>query len=199
MDPFIFGVVTVLGASVAAAIRASRKRRAQRVAAPRELGSGAASTHGGASVTVPASSQARVGDVLSYLGDEYWLSGELALVREGSVALRLFSAPEKGRERWVALPRDGRSLWVLFVDPALASVGWPGVEVPVEKKMFRRGEQARVAIVPSGEAPKSWEGVGRYATFRALDGVAVVVESAALERLALVGREIPWQLVEKVG
>lgn len=198
MEPFIIGVVSVVGASVIAAIRARRRRRQSAAAKALPAGGAKALTTEGGKV-IPASTQARVGDVLSHLGDEFWLSGELALVREGAVVMRLFSAPERGKERWVALPRDGKSLWILFVDSDLQGVGWPGVEVPIGGKMFRRDEQSRAAVMPSGEVSNSWEGVGRYATFKSLDAVAVVLESASVQRLALVGREVPWQLVEKVG
>ena len=43
------------------------------------------------------------------------------------------------------------------------------------------------------------EGMGRFALFRGHDSTAVVLEGPQKERLALVGREIPWQLVEKMG
>ena len=45
-----------------------------------------------------------------------WLAGELSLQREGSAALRLFQAPDKGKTRWVAVPRQGDSYYVLEAD-----------------------------------------------------------------------------------
>jgi hypothetical protein len=56
-----------------------------------------------------------------------------------------------------------------------------------------------VAIMPQGEVSATWEGMGRFATFRAMDGVAVVLEGPGKDRLALVGKEIPRQLVQKMG
>lgn len=190
MDPFIFGMVVLVGASAAAAMRLRRARRAEesvplgRKALPAPAGGGEA---------------VQVGDVLTYLGDEYWLAGEIALLREGAPSLRLFTAPERGRERWVALPRDGRSLWVLYADADLQAVGWPGVEVPAGGRVLKRAEHGTAALVPVGEVARAWEGMGRFAVFRGHDAVAVVVEGPHKERLALVGREIPWQLVQKMG
>src|SRR6266545_5096592 len=160
MDPFVFALVVVMGGAVAAAARFRRGARhvedAERVAAGR--------------ITAPmAESAVRVGDVLTCLDDEYWLSGELAVVREGTAAMRLFSAPEPGRERWVALPRDGRSVWVLYVDSELGSVGWPGVEAPATGRVLRRFEHGNAALVPSGDVANGWEGMGRFALFRTHD------------------------------
>lgn len=194
MDPLTIGILLALGASGVGAAVGWRRRNREGAArrAQRATSSAMASVAG-------EGEWARVGDVLTYLGEEYWLAGELVLIREGVNALKLFSAPERGRERWVALPRDGRSLWVLYTDDALAALGWPGVEVPVGGSVLRRIESGNAAIVPTGEVNRTWEGMGRFATFRGVDTVAVVVESVAKERLALVGREIPRQLVQKMG
>lgn len=192
MDPFTIGILCAVGASgAAAAMRWGRGRRAGAAArrTPPKLESGAAQS----------GDEVHVGDVLTYLGDEFWLAGELALVREGSSAIRLFTAPERGKERWVALPRDGRSLWVLFVDTDLAAIGWPGVEIPTGGRVLRRAEFGNAAIVPGGEGLGTWEGMGRFALFRSHDAVAVVIEGPSKDRLALVGREIPRQLVQKMG
>jgi hypothetical protein len=201
MDPFVLGIAAVVGAS--AAIAARLRRRAQAKKARLEAGSTpkklAATKVSGTEDEPSPIEGVRVNDVLTYLGDEYWLSGELSLVRDGSAAMRLFSAPERGRERWVALPRDGRSIWVLYVDPDLASIGWPGVEVPSGERTLRRFEYGNAALVPLGEMASAWEGMGRFALFRALDAVAVVVEGPSKDRLALLGREIPRQLVQKMG
>jgi hypothetical protein len=194
MDPFVFALVVVMGGAAAVA---SRLRRASP--------GGDASRRAPASTSVGDSGSAgdgsvRVGVVLTYLDDEYWLAGELAVVREGAPAVRLFSAPDRGREQWVALPRDGRSLWVLYVDPELGAMGWPGIEVPTGGgRVLRRFEHGDAALVPSGEVTAEWEGLGRFALYRGHDTVAVVVEGPAKDRLALVGREIPWQLVQKLG
>jgi hypothetical protein len=141
----------------------------------------------------------KVGDVLLYLGDEFWLAGGLSLVREGSPALRVFTAPERGQNRFLAVPRDARTVWVLHSDDELASIGWPGVEVPTGGRMMRRAEYGNAAVTHEGEGFTGWEGLGRYAVFRAHDGVALVVEGPSNQRLALVGREIPRQLIEKMG
>jgi hypothetical protein len=141
----------------------------------------------------------KVGDVLLYLGDEFWLAGGLSLVREGSPALRVFSAPERGQNRFLAIPRDARAVWVLQADEELDSLGWPGVEVPTGGRMMRRAEYGNAAVTHEGEGFTGWEGLGRYAVFRAHDGIALVVEGPAKQRLALVGREIPRQLIEKMG
>jgi hypothetical protein len=134
------------------------------------------------------------------MGESYWLAGELTLKREGSVALRLFSAPEKGTDRWIALTRDGQSVWVLEVSRALEAMGFPGVELPLGQRVLRRSEHGNVAIEPSGEGTLGWEGLGRFAMFRGHDRVAVFVERMDRSRtLALEGREIPRQLVEKLG
>jgi hypothetical protein len=191
MDPFIVGMVVLAGASAAAALRLRGRRAREAAPSPRALPAATETAQGDGAV--------RVGEVLTYLSDEYWLAGELALVREGQTAMRLFSAPERGRERWVALPRDGRALWVLYVDPALAALGWPGVEVPAAGRTLKRIEHGSVALVPAGEGTAEWEGMGRFALFRAHDAVAVVVHGPHGEQLALVGREIPWQLVQKMG
>jgi hypothetical protein len=203
MDPITLGILFAVGASGAAAAMGLRRRARDASGRPTAGARGAA---GGPKGREPATTSggggvegSRVGDVLLYLGDEYWLAGELALVREGTQALRLFSAPERGRERWVALPRDGRSVWVLFVDQDLRSIGWPGVEVPSGERTLRRFEHGNVAIVPSGEVPSGWEGLGRFAVFRAMDAVALVVEGPHKDRLALVGREIPRELIQKLG
>jgi hypothetical protein len=192
MDPFVFGVIILVGGPAVAAtarwIRGRREPEAPR--APRIP-----------ATTGPGSRDAiRVGDVLTYLGETYWLAGELTLKREGSVVLRLFTAPEKGMERWLALPRDGQSVWVLEVSPQLAAMGMPGVEVPLGGRTLRRSEHGSVAIAPSGEGTLGWEGVGRFAMFRAHDRVAVFVEGADRARtLALEGKELPRQLVQKMG
>ncbi|MEI8258019.1 MAG: hypothetical protein WCJ30_20270 [Deltaproteobacteria bacterium] len=143
--------------------------------------------------------EVKVGDVLLYLGDEFWLAGALSIVREGATTLRIFSAPERGPDRFLAIPRDGRSVWVLYVDEDLRSIGWPGVEVPSGGRTLRRVEYGNAAFTQEGEGLTSWEGTGRFAVFRAHDGIAVVVEGPGAQRLALVGREIPRQLVEKMG
>jgi hypothetical protein len=197
MDPFVLGLVAVMGASaaMAARIRRLRRREGEADGHPRPQG-------GPAPPRTPVASDpdaVRVGDVLTYLSEEFWLAGELTLWREGVPALRLFSAPTRGADRWVALPRDGRSIWVLQTNGDLAAIGWPGVEVPTGGRLMRRFEYGPAAIAPTGEVATTWEGVGRFALFRGHDGVALVLEGPARERLALVGREIPRQLVEKMG
>jgi hypothetical protein len=191
MDPLIFGVIVLVGAPAAAAtVRWMRARRA--MDEPKQLAAGR---------TTPVSREGvHVGDVLTHMGESYWLAGELTLKREGSVALRLFSAPEKGTDRWIALTRDGQSVWVLEVSRALEAMGFPGVELPLGQRVLRRSEHGNVAIEPSGEGTLGWEGLGRFAMFRGHDRVAVFVERMDRSRtLALEGREIPRQLVEKLG
>ncbi|MDB4931157.1 MAG: hypothetical protein JWM10_3641, partial [Myxococcaceae bacterium] len=140
----------------------------------------------------------RVDEVLLFLGEEYWLSGELALVREGTPALTLFVAPERAQDRWLGAPRQGDVLYALQADAALAALGWPGVEVPSAGGTMRRVEEGACTIVPSGEVPAGWSGAGRYAVFRAMETVAVVVEQGS-NRLALKGKTVPRSLVERMG
>jgi hypothetical protein len=191
MDPFTLGVIVLVGApAVAATARWIRGRREPDAPRPALPGPKAA----------PSRDGVRVGDVLTHMGDSFWLSGELSLKREGSVALRLFIAPEKGLDRWIALTRDGQSVWVLEVSKTLAAMGFPGVEVPLGGRTLRRTEFGNIAIEPSGEGTLGWEGLGRFAVFRSHDKIAVFVEGADRRRvLALEGREIPRELVQKLG
>lgn len=188
MDPLVLGMLVLAGASTAVAMRIRWARRSGKQQPTAPQGSDGIRAE-----------NVRVGDVLTYLGEEFWLAGEVTLMREGVTVLRLFAAPERGRERWVALPKDGRSLWVLYVEPELSAVGWPGTEVPVGGRMLRRFEHGSVLLVPRGEGTSQWEGRGRFALLRAHDCVAAVIENSHKERLALMGREIPWQLVQKMG
>lgn len=140
----------------------------------------------------------RVGDVLLHLSDEYWLAGELSLLREGSTVVRLFSAPERGSSRWLAVPRAGDSVYVLHADATLAALGWPGMEVPLRGATLRPLEQGNCAIAVQGEVEARWEGLGRYGVFRALETVALVLEQGG-QRLALSGKAVPRRLLEKLG
>lgn len=139
-----------------------------------------------------------VGDVLTHLGDEFWLAGELTLVREGDAALRLYSAPERGLPRFVAVPRTGDVIFVLRADAELHAMGWPGMEVPLKGAMLRPLEQGQCRIECAGELDDDWSGVGRYGLFRAMENVAVVIEQNG-RRLALSGKAVPRRLVEKLG
>jgi hypothetical protein len=193
MEPILLGVIALVGApAVAATARWIRGRqRAAPEPSPQRLP---------ASATTIARDGIRVGDVLTHLGDSYWLSGELSLKREGSGVLRLFVAPEKGRDRWLALPRDGQSVWILETSRDLAAMGFPGVELPVGGRVLRRTEHGNVAIEPLGESTLGWEGLGRFALFRGHDRVAVFLEGPDRRLvLGLEGREIPRQLVQKLG
>jgi hypothetical protein len=58
-------------------------------------------------------------------------------------------------------------------------------------------EQGACAVAPSGEVEAGWEGVGRYALYRAMETVAVFVEMGP-KRLALRGKSVPRRLVEKL-
>lgn len=195
MDPITLILVGVCASGAAAALGFRAKRRDSKLPSasppPRAKGSRASDAR--------RADEVKVGDVLLYLGDEFWLSGGLSLVREGSTALRVFSAPERGKDRYLAIPADGRTVWVLYLDDALGSIGWPGVEVPSGGRMMRRGEYGNAAVTHEGEGFGGWEGLGRFAVFRAHDGIAVVVEGPAKQRLALTGREIPRQLIERMG
>ncbi len=194
MDPITIGMLVAMGAGGAAAVARWRRRREARSeqaqpprAPPRK------------ETRAPASAgEYKVGDVLLNMSDEYWLAGELALMREGSAAMRLCSAPERGKDRWLAFPREGDSLFVLRADEKLAAMGWPGVEIPFQGLVLRPVEQGVCAITPSGEVERRWEGVGRYAVFRAMETVAVVIEQGA-QRLALTGKTVPRRLFEKLG
>ena len=46
--------------------------------------------------------------------------------------------------------------------------------------------------------PEGWSGAGRYAVFRAMETVAVVVEQGS-NRLALKGKTVPRRMVERMG
>lgn len=186
MDPITVGLLVAVGAGGAAAVARWWKKKTQVATerAPRQESR--------------KDSDVRVGDVLMHLGEEYWLSGELSLIREGTPAMRLFPAPEKGRERWVAVPRGEDSVFVMREEHTLAAMGWPGVEMPLEGLVLRAVEQGACAVSPSGEVPATWEGVGRYAVLRAAETVAVVVEQGT-QRLALVGKVVPRRLVERLG
>jgi hypothetical protein len=197
MDPISISLLVAMGAGGAAAFVRWRNRRAEGAREP-DPGAQKPSPPRKTEKSTSGNGDLRVGDVLLYMADEYWLAGELALIREGSTALRLFSAPEKGRERWLAVPREGESVFVLHVDPTLANLGWPGTEIPLKGLVLRPVERGQCAIAPSGEVEQRWEGVGRYAVFRAMETVALVVEQGA-QRLALTGRTIPRRLMEKLG
>jgi hypothetical protein len=190
MDPITLGLLMAMGAGGAAAVTRWRKRRK---GTPTE-------TAPTATTREPRvmAGEHRVGDVLLYMGEEYWLAGELALVREGSPALRLYSAPERGRDRWLAVPREGESLYVLRVDDHIAGLGWPGMEVPYKGLTLRPVEQGACAIVPSGEVEQRWEGLGRYAVFRSGETMAVVLEQGK-QRLSLAGKSFPRRIFEKLG
>lgn len=193
MDPISIGLLVAMGAGAAAA--AARWRRARdRRPPPRDEDP----PPRGRRQNSPAAGEHRVGDVLLYMGDEYWLAGELCLTRDGSAALRLYAAPERGKDRWLAFPREGDSAFVLRADDALEAMGWPGTEIPRQGVVLRPVEQGSCVIAPSGEVEQRWEGVGRYAVFRAMEHVAVVVEQSG-QRLALTGKAIPRRLLEKLG
>jgi hypothetical protein len=190
MDPLTIGVLVAIGAGGAAALARWRKgRRADRGTPPPGTPAPSTGEDRGAY---------RIGDVLSHLGEEYWLAGELSLIREGSPVLRLFPAPERGQDRWVVLAPATGSLYVLRVDARLAALGWPGVEVPLGGRVLRSVERGSCAITSAGEVPPGWDGLGRYAVFSHMEDVAVVVELGA-SRLALAGKNIPLRLVEKIG
>ncbi len=193
MDPITIGLLVAMGAGGAAAVaRWRRRREAQGERPENERGHRREARASGAG-------EFRVNDVLLYMGEEYWLSGELALMREGSAAMRVYAAPERGKgERWLAFPREGESLFVLRTDEKLAAMGWPGVELPFQGMVLRPVEQGACAIAPSGEVERRWEGVGRYAVFRAMETVAVVIEQGA-QRVALTGKAVPRRLFEKLG
>jgi hypothetical protein len=112
--------------------------------------------------------------------------------------VRLFSAPERGSVRWLAVPRTGESVYVLHTDKDLLALGWPGVELPLRGTTLRPLEQGPCAIGVQGEVEARWEGLGRYGVFRALETVAVVLEQGG-QRLALSGKAVPRRLLEKLG
>lgn len=195
MDPIIFGTIVLVGAPAAAAVGRWLRRKQNAPAKPAAVAPRL--------LADPRDAQSlRVGDVVTYLEQSYWLSGELSLKREGVQILRLFLAPEKGGDHWLALLRDGQNVWILEDDRELAAGGLPGVEFPLGGRMLRRSEFGNVAIAPSGECAKEWEGMGRFAMFRSHDTVAIYLESTVhgmRGRLALRGREVPRQLLQKMG
>lgn len=193
MDPITLGLLMAIGAGGAAA--AVRWRKQQR-GAKRPARAVTSSKPEARRESDP--SALKVGDVLLWMGDEFWLAGELRMVREGAPVLRVFTAPEKGRDRWIALTRQGDQVYILDRDTDLEGMGWPGVEVPSQGLTLRPVEQASCAITAQGEVDAGWEGVGRYAVFRAMETVAVFVEQGN-QRVALRGKTVPRRLVEKLG
>lgn len=196
LDPISLGLLMAIGAGGAAAVARWRRKRERPSAVPAKA-TEAASQRTGPQVSREAGAY-RVGEVLLFMGEEYWLAGELALVREGTPALTLFVAPERAQDRWLAAPRQGDVLYALVTDAPLADLGWPGVEVPSAGGTMRRVEEGACTIVPSGEVPEGWSGAGRYAVFRAMETVAVVVEQGS-NRLALKGKTVPRRMVERMG
>ncbi|MBK6529530.1 MAG: hypothetical protein IPF99_08005 [Deltaproteobacteria bacterium] len=195
LDPISLGLLMAIGAGGAAAVARWRRKRERPSAAPAKATEAAQRT--GPQVSREAGAY-RVGEVLLFMGEEYWLAGELALVREGTPALTLFVAPERAQDRWLAAPRQGDVLYALVTDAPLADLGWPGVEVPSAGGTMRRVEEGACTIIPSGEVPEGWSGAGRYAVFRAMETVAVVVEQGS-NRLALKGKTVPRRMVERMG
>ena len=192
MDPITLGLLMAIGAGgAAAAVRWRKQRGAKRPASAVTSAKPDARREGDPSAI-------KGGDVLLWMGDEFWLSGELRMVREGAPVLRVFTAPEKGRDRWVALTRQGDQVYFLDRDTALEGMGWPGVEVPSQGQTLRPVEQASCAITAQGEVDAGWEGVGRYAVFRAMETIAVFIEQGS-QRVALRGKSVPRRLVEKLG
>jgi hypothetical protein len=196
LDPISLGLLMAIGAGGAAAVARWRRKRERPSAVPAKA-TEAASQRTGPQVSREAGAY-RVGEVLLFMGEEYWLAGELALVREGTPALTLFVAPERAQDRWLAAPRQGDVLYALVTDAPLADLGWPGVEVPSAGGTMRRVEEGACTIIPSGEVPEGWSGAGRYAVFRAMETVAVVVEQGS-NRLALKGKTVPRRMVERMG
>jgi hypothetical protein len=198
-DPISLGLLMALGAGGAAALTRWRRRRGAVAAKAAAVAKAAVEPAEKAGPQVSRAAGAyRVDEVLLFLGEEYWLAGELALVREGTPALTLFVAPERAQDRWLAAPRQGDVLYALQADADLRNLGWPGVEVPSAGGTMRRVEEGQCTIVPSGEVPEGWSGAGRYAVFRAMETVAVVVEQGS-NRLALKGKTVPRRLVERMG
>lgn len=202
VDPISLGLLMAIGAGGAAAVTRWRRRRGEAEKKPAKPSKEAkpaakAPEDDGPRVSREAGAY-RVGEVLLFLGEEYWLAGELALVREGTPALTLFAAPERAKERWLAAPRQGEALYALEVDEALGRLGWPGTEVPSAGATMRRVEQGDCTVVPSGEVPEGWSGAGRYAVFRAMETVAVVVEQGG-NRISLKGKTVPRRLVERLN
>ena len=70
-----------IGAGGAAAVARWRRKRERPSAAPAKATEAAQRT--GPQVSREAGAY-RVGEVLLFMGEEYWLAGELALVREGT-------------------------------------------------------------------------------------------------------------------
>lgn len=205
IDPISFGLLMAIGAGGAAAVTRWRRRRERPSTPPEAKPAKPAKPTRPARPAEPEGPKVsreagayRVGEVLLFLGEEYWLAGELALVREGTPALTLFAAPEKAKDRWLAAPRQGEVLYALEVDEALGRLGWPGSEVPHAGGTMRRVEQGDCVVVPSGEVPDGWTGAGRYAVFRAMETVAVVVEHGE-NRLALKGKTVPRRLIERLN
>jgi hypothetical protein len=184
VDPVTLGIllgVAVSGAATALGLRRGRKPAA-RAQADRRVREG----------------EIQVGAVLTHLGDEYWLAGEVSFVREGSAALRVFVSPQRGGDRWVALTRDATAVWFLDVAPDLAAIGWPGVEVAVSGKLLRRVETGTAVVSTAGESVGGWGGSGRFATFRGAELVALFAEASG-QKLALLGNEVPRALIQQLG
>ncbi len=199
MDQITLGLMLAVGAGGTAAVARWRgRRRFSQGEGEGRAGRLSAGAEARLARREGAEGDLRVGDVLMHLGEAYWLAGELALVRDGSPSLRLFTAPEQGKDRWVGIPRSGDVMYVLHTDKTLAELGWPGVEVPLGGLVLRPLEQGSCAVAPHGEVSANWEGVGRYGVFRAMETVAVVVEQGG-QRLALSGKIVSRRLVEKLS
>ncbi len=198
IDPVSLGLLMAIGAGGAAAVSRWRRKGAERVDARRAAdGRADAKPAEAQPAPAPPTGAYQVDDVLLFLGEEFWLAGQLAVMREGTATLMLYPAPERGRDRWMAAPRQGDALYVLEVDATLARLGWPGAEVPDRGATLRRSEEGACTFVPTGEVPDGWSGGGRYAVFRSLDTVAVFVEQGA-NHLALRGKTVPRRLVERL-
>ena len=199
MDPLTLGLVLAVGAGGTAAVVRWRRERSSHPEREGRVGTVRKSLGAGESLARRDGpfGDLRVGDVLTHLGETFWLAGELSLIRDGSPTLRLFTAPEQGTDRWVGIPRTGDGMYVLHTDKALAQLGWPGLEVPLGGLVLRPLEHGACAVAPHGEVSSTWEGLGRYSVFRAMDTVAVVLEQNT-QRLALSGKIVSRRLVEKL-
>lgn len=191
MDPISLGLLLAIGTGGAAAVARWRRQQRARPQPPAETPCADTRRESGPGAI-------RVGDVLLWMGDEFWLAGELSAVREGAAVLRVYAAPEKGRDRWVAIPAKGDVVMFLDRDAALEGIGWPGTEVPTQGVVLRPVEQGSCAITVHGEVETTWEGLGRYAVFKGMETVAVFLEQGR-QRLALRGKSVPRRLVEKLG
>ena len=139
-----------------------------------------------------------VGVVLDVLGRECWLAGELALVRDGVVCVRMFPAPDRDTTRWLAVIDRPRTVLLLERDHDLENAGWPGARAVVSGEQLDTVAYGAVTTRARGEFLEGWAGDGRYALLRGPTQRALCLDvNGAL--LALAGCSVDESAIETLG